>query len=452
MKLSNKLILSFLFSIFVAILLISLISTYMINKRFDIYLVEEQQNKLAYISEEINSLYKANNFSLSQADINSYATLENVKISLKDINGNLIYSSSSGSGMMGRGMGMGRHNMMMTNIPEGNLIEKDFPLMEGDKIVGYLVIGYYDNSYLTESALVFKDTLTKSIFIASIFTIIIGILVSIGLSKSLTKPLINIRNTALEIERGNLGEKTSITSNVKEIIDLSDSINYLGDTLAKQEDIRKKYAQDISHELRTPLATLKSHLEAIIDQVWEADEDHLHILLEEINRMAGLVDDLKDSFKAEENHLLLNKTIFNLSDEINSVVENFKPIYSKEGFLLEANIEDNIRINMDKDKLNQIMVNLLSNSIRYLNPKGQVQVSAYKKDDLVILRVKDNGKGIKKENLPKIFDRFYRAEDNDSRGSGLGLPIVKSIVQAHGGSISIESIYGLGTEVTIELT
>lgn len=450
MKLSRKLILGFTFLILVFIVITSFISNLMINNKFENYLVEEQQSKLKQICDEINGLYNKNGYKLYEREINSYASLENVYIEIKDLNGNTLYTSTNRNGMGG----MHRRMMRMHGMPDGNYVEMSCPLLEGEKEVGELIIGYIDNAYLTESAVIFKNTLIKSFFISAIFTILLGLGTSIILSKSLTMPLLEIRNTATEIRKGNLNKKSNVNTSTIEILELSDSINYLGETLAKQEDIRKKYASNISHELRTPLATLKSHLEAIIDGIWEPSEEHLDILMKEIDRLSNLVDDLKDSFRTEELEPFLNRSRFNLSKELQDAITTFIPLYTKEGFIINSNIENNIQITMDKDKLKQIIYNLLSNSIKYLHKDGEVLVTLVKNNNNAIIEVKDNGTGIKEKDLPYIFDRFYRSDDSikeDTRGSGLGLSIVKSIVDAHGGTIDIMSNYGVGTTVTIIL-
>ena len=453
MRLSKKITFSFIIAIILSIFIVSIISNLMINYRFENYLVEEQDNRLTQISDEINKLYSQNGYILYQREINQLASLENITIEIKDINHDVLYSSIN-SNAMGKmrikGMGKGiRHN-----IPEGNYVEKSFPLKEDNDIVGTLIIGYIDNSYLTESALIFKDTLTKSLLISSFFTLIIGTVTSIYLSKSLTKPLIDIRNTAVNIQRGFLTSKSNVKTDTIEIKELSDSINYLGETLSKQEEIRKKYASDISHELRTPLATLKGHLEAIIDKIWEPSEEHLQILLDEIDRLSNLIDDLKLSYNAGKNEFILNKTKFNISNEINNIVTSFIPLYTKKGFTIDFDLEENIFVNMDKDKLKQIISNLLSNSIKYLKENGKVLISLKSSNDICLIDIIDNGIGIKKEDLPLVFDRFFRSNsltNVKNNGTGLGLSIVKSIVEAHNGTIKINSNYGEGTNVIIEL-
>ncbi len=453
MKLSRKLTLNFIFIILFSIIFISLISNYMINNRFEIYLVEERESKLKQISEEINSLYSENGYKLYQKEINSYASLENIYIEIIDLNGNSLYSSSNNRHMKGMG-GMHRRMMENHNMPEGNYIDRSFPLLQNSETVAELIIGYIDNSYLTESALIFKDTLGKSFLISSIFTIIFGALFSIYLSKSLTNPLISIRDRAVNIRKGDYSSYPDLNTNTLEIIELSDSIDYLAKTLSRQDNIRKKYASDISHELRTPITTLKAHVEAILDGLWNADEEHLNILLMEIDRLSGLVDDLKNSFSSKEYILSLNKTKFDLSEEMNNIITTFIPIFHKENHKIDFFIEDNIEVFMDKDKLKQVMYNLLSNSIKYLNKEGSVFIKLEKHENNALIKLLDNGIGIKKEDLNYIFNRFYRADSSrnrDTGGTGLGLSIVKTIIKAHKGSIDISSVFGESTEITIIL-
>lgn len=454
MKLSRKLNISFIIAILISIATISIISTIMINNRFENYLVRERENKFDRISSEINELFTNLDSNLEEMDILHYALAEDINIKIVDINNKLVYNSNRQMGMGNHG---GMHGGMMNrnrNIPEGHYIEKSYPLIENDKSIGSLIIGYIDNSYLTDSALIFKGTLSRSILLSSFITIILGVLISMYLSENLTAPLVNIRNTAIDIRQGNLNSRSSVETSTLEIKDLSDSINYLGETLIQEENSRKAYASDISHELRTPLTTLKTHLEAMVDGVWEANEEHLNILLQEVDRLSNFSDDLRDSFKAKEYNIDLYKTKFNLSQELKNIITVFTPIYRKDDFILESLIEENIDIDFDKDKFNQIINNLLTNSKKYLASDGKVTVELKKDKKNILITIKDNGTGIKAEDLPHIFDRFYRVDSSRNKGtggSGLGLAITKSLVEAHGGKINMDSVYGEGTEVNIIL-
>ena len=159
---------------------------------------------------------------------------------------------------------MGHHRMMEA----GNYVERAYTLLAGEDIIGNLVIGYIDNAHLTEPALIFKDTLATAFIIAGIIAILVGLMVSIFISRTLSTPLVSIRDTANEIRLGNLSCRSEVKTDTLEIKDLSQSINYLGESLEKQEEQRKKYASDIAHELRT-LTTIKSYVEALMDGVWQ---------------------------------------------------------------------------------------------------------------------------------------------------------------------------------------
>lgn len=298
------------------------------------------------------------------------------------------------------------------------------------------------------------DTLNRSLVASGIFAVIIGLLVSILISRQLTKPIVNITETANKLRNGDLSARSSVINKTREIAQLRESINYLGDSLSKEDSIRKRYASDISHELRTPLTTLKTHLEAISDGIWEPNKEHLDILNDEVLRLTKLVDDLKSSFTQEEYKPKINKTSFDISQELENIIISFEPLFNKENCEFQSNIEKDINVNMDKEKLNQIIYNLLSNSLRYLNEDGKVFVSLYKSNKDVIIKISDNGIGIKEEDLKNIFNRFYRVDTSRNKatgGTGLGLSIVKSLVEAHNGQIDVKSEFGKGTEFIIRL-
>lgn len=451
MKLSKKMILSFISLVIISIIIISSISNIMINSSFKSYLKEERESKFERIYTEINNLYIDSGFKLDSMELKHLALTNDIVITIKDLKGNISYISNN----MGMGPTHRRNHMNNKNQPIGgsdNYMEKSYTFYDDGKPKGFLVIGYIDNAYLTDSATLFKNALFRSFIVSGFFTTIVGFLISLFISKRLTDPLIMIKTTANDIEAGNLDAISNVDTDIIEIIELSNSINFLGNTLKNQEDIRKRYALDISHELRTPLTTLQSHLEAIIDGVWKPSKDHLEVLLSETKSLKSLVEDLKDSFTQEEYDIHLNKSKFNISDIFNESIIAFLPIYRSKSYHIDYDIEENIIVCMDKNKIKQIINNLLSNSLIYLEENGVVDIRLKLIGEDLVLTVKDNGIGIKKENLPYIFDRFFRSDTSRNKGtggSGLGLSIVKSIVLAHGGKIEVESIENEFTKFTI---
>ncbi|NLN15227.1 MAG: hypothetical protein GX185_06435, partial [Tissierellia bacterium] len=199
----------------------------------------------------------------------------------------------------------------------------------------------------------------------------------------------------------------------------------------------------------------------------------------EVNRLTKLVEDLRSSFESSDASLILNKSKFNLSEELERITATFNPIYQSKDYSLETSIEKGIEVIMDRDKFRQIIFNLLSNSLRYLREDGRVVVGLSKvimpkvreirkvnpinkrnlndtttlENSIIKITIEDNGMGIKDEDLPHIFERFYRADgsrNKESGGSGLGLAIVKNLVEAHGGKIYVESQWGKGTKFTLQ--
>lgn len=456
MNLSKKMILFFVSLVVVSILIISSISNIMINRSFKSYLNEEREDKFEKIYTEINNLYIDSDLKLDSMELKHFALSNDIIITITDLDKNVEYRSDglTKRGMHGPNMHGGRHRQDNNQVEsDDNLIEKSYTLYQGKEPMGYLLIGYIDNAYLTDSANLFKSALFRSFIISGFITILIGLIISIIFSRRLTKPLIRIKNTANEIEEGDLDASSNVDTDIIEIIELSNSINFLGQTLKNQEDIRKRYALDISHELRTPLTTLQTHLEAIMDGVWEASRDNLEILLSETRRLNSLIDNLKDSFTEEEYKVHLNKSRFNISNVVKDTITAFLPSYNNKGYNLRYDIEDNIEVFMDKNKFKQILNNLLSNSSRYLKENGEVYIDLKSSKEELTLIVEDNGIGIKEEDLPFLFNRFFRIDSSRNKetgGRGLGLSIVKSIVEAHNGQIKVESIEGSFTRFIIK--
>lgn len=451
MSLTKRIVLTLLLSIIISIIITSFVSNYMINRKFETYLIEEQNTKLKKVKDIVENLYKTKGPYLNEEDISKLSSLEGVYIEIKNDTGKTVCNSHNNH--------MDHHRRMMRNmrkprIIEGNYIEKEYPLYDNNNKIGTLIIGYMDKSYLTESAIIFKETLSKSFLMSTFITTLIGFIISIVLSKELSYPIINITDTANKMRKGDLSSRSKINTNTKEIEDLSNSINYLGETLQKQDNFRKKFTSDISHELRTPLTTLQTHIEALIDGIWEIDEKNLLILHEEVDHLTKLVNELRDISKLEELELNLNKSYFNISNELEKITESFKPIFKKSGYEIITKIEPNVTILADKDKFKQIIYNLISNSYKYLDKDGKIILNLRNDKDCVHIEFKDNGIGIHKKDLPNIFNRFYRSNNHINKkndGSGLGLTITKSLVEAHGGKITVESILGKGTTFNIIL-
>jgi len=451
-SLMKKLSIGFILTTIVSILIAGLVSNYMITKKFNTYLIDEHKNKLDKIATVIDGLYNdQTGFSTSNKDeILRYATAEQLYIEVKDKAGVVVFTSGNANlqnktmmnSMMGSMMGSS------SEINPGQYAEDSYPLSKSNKKEGTIIFGYYGTSFLNTGALTFKMTLNQSFFVSIFIALIFGLIISILFSKQISSPLTKITDTANKIRSGNLEARSYVISKTKEIDDLNTSINYLAETLQSQELLRKRLTSDMAHELRTPLTNLKSHIEALLDKVWQPTEKMLTSFYEEIERLIKLVEGLSNIAKLEQTTLNLNKIKFNLSLELEEIVTSFKPLYENSGLKIHSNITPNVDILMDKDKLKQVMYNLLSNSLKYSKINGEVLLTLRSINDSIIIEVKDNGIGISKKDSPFIFERFYRSDesrDKNTGGVGIGLTIVKAIVEAHSGTINVISSLGEGS-------
>lgn len=458
-SLVKKLSIGFILAVLGSIILASAISNYTVGNKFKNYLVDEHKTKVDNVVKIIDDLYnKQKDVSKIDTDeIQRYAELQELYIEVKDKDNNTVYSSGKSylqrKNMMGSMRGSMMHNV--SGINTGEYTEEKYPLTIDNVDEGIIIIGYFGTSYLSNASLSFINTLNRSFIVSAIAALIFGIIISIIISKQISRPLAQITKTANEMRNGNLNVRAIINSNTKEISELSNSINYLAETLNNQEMLRKRLTTDMAHELRTPLTTLKTHIEAFIDGVWEPTSDRFKVFYEEIERLTKMVDNLRNLAKLEQININLNKSTVNLSRELERIIDTYKPLYIKKSYKLTSDIEPNIIAIIDVDKFKQIMNNLISNSYKYLNTKGKVKVELKKENEKIVIKVIDNGIGIPKKDIPYIFERFYRSDlsrNKDTGGSGIGLTITKAFVEAHGGRIYLESKVNEGTTFTVEFS
>lgn len=319
---------------------------------------------------------------------------------------------------------------------------------------------YYSQSISnlsSEELIKYRDLILKDmknlIIGISLLMIIVVIAVSVFLSQKISKPIIVVSKMTDFIKMGGYDQKLEYESSIVEIDNLINSINELSRELYKMENMRKNLTSDISHELRTPLTSIQTHLEAMIDGIWEPSKERLNSVNEEVIRLSHLVNQLKNLAKFDSYEDKLNLKNENLTQLIKNI------IYNNESYALDKNIRikyelEDVNANIDKEKISQVIINLISNAIRYTNLNGEILIKLYKKSDFIKIIVKDNGIGIPEESLDYIFERFYRVDKSRCRntgGTGVGLTICKSIVDLHKGKIEVKSKLNEGSEFIITL-
>lgn len=221
------------------------------------------------------------------------------------------------------------------------------------------------------------------------------------------------------------------------------AIRRVAGAFTEQDRLRRQLMADVAHELRTPLAILQGRIEGLLDGVYPRDETHLAELLEETRHLSRLVEDLGTLANAEAGALELRKEPVDLGDLIRDVAAALpRPVAVEVPAELPA-------IEVDPVRIRQVLLNLLANALRHTPAEGVISVQVQALPRRMMIRVRDSGSGIAPEDLPRLFERFQKG--SGSRGSGLGLPIARKLVLAHGGDIGIESAPGQGTEATVSL-
>jgi two-component system, OmpR family, sensor histidine kinase BaeS len=236
----------------------------------------------------------------------------------------------------------------------------------------------------------------------------------------------------------------------QEVRTLTRAFNTMAERLQRHEAQRRSLLMDISHELRTPLAVLQGNLEGMLDGVYPRDAAHLSLILEETQILARLIDDLRTFSLAESLGLNLVKAPADLAELARDAIASFRGQAEAAGVTLRLDAEPGLPVvDIDPERIRQVLTNLLSNALHYTPAGGTVRLRCAADAGQIVVSVEDTGTGITAEELPHIFDRFSKSKD--SRGTGLGLAIAKSLVEAHEGEISAQSVRGEGTTIRFTL-
>jgi signal transduction histidine kinase len=294
----------------------------------------------------------------------------------------------------------------------------------------------------------FLDRLRWSIILAGGVGALAAGLTAFLAGRYITRRLRALAEGASAIAAGDLSRRVADSSD-DELGELAAAFNHMADSLASQEEARQRLVADIAHELRTPLAVLQAEIEALQDGVTQATPERLGSLHDEIDLLARLVDDLRTLSLADSGQLSLQRREHDLAGVAERAIAAVAAQAQEKGVRLELAAEASLPpVTVDGDRIAQVLRNLLSNALRHTEAGGHVTVAARAEARRFVVEVADTGAGIPPEDLPHVFDRFYRADPSRSRatgGSGLGLAIARQLVRAHGGEISVRSARGQGT-------
>ncbi len=455
-SLNFKVIVPSIVIIIIVTLLTVVISKFYFDKKFGDYIMIKNQNTVQNILMELSEQYSDNEWNYKNIEKITYNSLDKgIIVALYDKEDKEIMNIEKNSkDKCNRIMNFIKSSMEGKYGSTTSQFEPVYyPLIKSGEKIGEVRVKFYGPIFYMQNELVFLDIVNKIILGIGVLLILASTIMGFIISRSITRPINKLMTKAKYISKGEYDKKIEINTDILEINDLINSINNLSQSIKEQENIRKRLTGDISHELKTPLTNIQSHLEAMIDGIWEPTEERLLSVKEEAERLSSLVSDMQKLNKYDESSIKLKKDNVNISDIICFVIFQFSNLEKSKNIKIEYE-KKNINLYCDKDKITQALVNILSNAIRYSNEGSTIFIEEKLKDNKVIISIEDQGIGISEEDLKYVFERFYRADKSRTRatgGTGIGLTIVKSIVSSHGGEVKLESKLGEGSKFTIIL-
>ena len=273
-------------------------------------------------------------------------------------------------------------------------------------------------------------------------------------ARGMTQPLRDMAGAARRMEVGNY-EVRVVTRSRDEVGQLAHAFNRMSGELARLEESRRDLVANVSHELKTPIAAIRAHLENLLDGVEDPDPHTLGVMLAQTERLGRLVEQLLDLSKLESGEVPLQRAEVPLEPLVRQVVSEIEVASAGKEVRIQQEIADDLpMLDADAERVHQVLFNLVDNAVRFVPQGGAVTIGAHRRNGGVEISVADNGVGIPREHLPRLFERFYRGDTARARGdggTGIGLAIARSVVEAHGGTIRAQSEPGIGSVFTFDL-
>lgn len=426
------------------------------HQQFSDYLTMTNEKALEQLPARLRAVYQSKGtWDPTLLDEISHSLPAGTVVTLADPSGKQIATLSSSMedmmhGQNGMGMGMSMSSSSITGWKTKTLT------VTGPH--GTLATAYvrYPSAapILNPQDILFQSSVFYSLLLAGGLALLFGIILSYFTSRRLVAPLKRLTLAAGRIGQGHLDERVNIQTK-DEVGQLAAAFNVMVDNLNRQETLRKQFSADIAHELRTPLTSIKSYIEAFQDNVLPASQENLSSIQEEIDRLVELSSDLKDLNVAEIGAL---KPIFqpvDLRHLLDKVIHNLYPLIQAKQLTLTWNAPlESVTTSGDERLLTRLFYNLVHNAYRYSDFDGQITVTLTQTTDFAEIRVKNTGSGIPENDLPFIFERFYRADKSRTRetgGTGIGLALTRQITILHQGTITAQIKVGQETEFLVTL-
>ena len=345
---------------------------------------------------------------------------------------------------------------LMVNFINADANFKAYQFVNDDKQVAALLYGLKNNNQYTflysnledisDFTLIIKQQLMYVCFLG----IFVAVTISIFLSTKLTDPIAEITKKAKKLGNGDYNVEFK-ESGIKEIDELAQTLTQAQKEMAKTDELRRDLMANVSHDLKTPLTMIKAYAEMIKDISYKDRKkmnEHLDIIVDETDRLTVLVNDILDLSKMQSNADTLKLEKFNLAEEIKSIINRYQIIKETEQYTFNVEMPEEIWIKADKKKINQVIYNLINNAINYTGDDKQVTIRVTKQKRSYLVEIIDTGKGIKEEEIPYIWDKYYKSDKKHQRNvvsTGLGLSIVKQILELHDFEYGVKSVLKKGS-------
>ncbi|MDI6729374.1 MAG: HAMP domain-containing sensor histidine kinase [Thermodesulfovibrionales bacterium] len=443
----TKIFLAFIIVILAA-LLSNFIFEWLIIKDFDNYVNGVKEDQFYWILASVEGSYsngRWNTKALSESI--HWAMMLGLDIKVLNADGHEVISSREVMDSLSDTMKRRMEALFHMHMTEGKY--EEYPLYIEGKNIGKLLSRPFEKDVIKEKESVFRMRSKNFILVSFLIAGGGSIIIALFFSRYLSKPLTDLKTAAESIAKGDFNMTITPQTN-DEIGRLSETFNIMTESLQREEELRKRLMSNIAHELRTPLTIAKSNIEAIEDRVIKTEKG-LENIKGEINRLIRLIKGIEDITTAEASFFARGETAeVNLKEFLSELSEELRPAFKEKRLGITITKEDELIVFADIEKLEKIIRNIISNSLKFTE-KGGVWIGYGTEESDFYIEIRDSGRGIPENEMPLIFNRFYRIEGSRTDGLGLGLAIVKELVNVMGGRIEVESKVNEGTTFRIYL-
>lgn len=458
-SINQRIIVTFISVTSIVLIFLGLIMTILFNKNYHSTKLSNLEKQMGIIENSINNY-------LNQQD-GSYSQLkEIIKMACISTNTEAIITDRLGYVYLVNGedyqdLMYSKIKLNTESLSSNIEFKKEVFKVNNASIKGYVKAIYEDGEIDGYMIMVMQNESERNfnmfiIWITVIIEIIISaIVIKIVTNQIIIRPIDNINNVAKRLAKGEVEKRVVVNCN-NEIGELAESFNMMAECLEKSDTKRREFISNVSHELRSPITSIKGFIGGILDGVIPRDREnyYLKIVYDEIDRLARLVNDLLDMSAMESGKFNLAITEFDINQVISLCILNLEHKIQEKGLNVKATFHNNRAYVLgDRDRIIQVVTNIIENSIKYSNDDGEIKIDVYSKGEKIYVDIFNSGECIEEKELNKIWDRFYKSDKSRTNklSTGLGLPIVRSILSQHNEDIWVKNIEGKGVSFIFTL-